>query len=43
MFFILRTTAADDLTMQGARATAPMVLTYISRNIPDSASELIVA
>ena len=31
--------AADDLIMQGARASAAMVLTKFARNIPGSAPE----
>ena len=36
---VINTMTSDDLTMQGAMATAVIVLTYFSLNIPVSAPE----
>ena len=38
-FYIVNIIVADDLATQGAKASAAMVLTYFSRNIPASAPE----
>ena len=39
MFILHNTIAANDLVTQGARASAAMLFTYFSQNIPPSAPD----